>query len=116
MFSRDPTKFAELVEAHMTNEEVDVEWAAETGEKLEQWLGSRLQANTFDYSLECVSDVCFVDFLITQSDYMRSVVPHMADWRNDRVSGMLRTNIFVSAGEDYIRSYVFRDTFDPESL
>lgn len=115
MFRHSPAGLASRIESYMSRQETDTVWAGDATELVLTWFNSE-GTNPQSISVECVSNICYVDLLVSYADYARNYSARAKQWSADEVPGFLPTNFHISAGRDFQRVYLFRDTLDPNEL
>lgn len=116
MFREDPMGLAQKVDAWMASQPRTEEQDQYTRDQVADWLASGLPDTATDFSIECVSDACYIDYATTHAELMRTYGQRTGKWPSEHLPGFLRSYFYVRAGEDYFRAYIFRDTFDPARL
>jgi len=111
-----PEQLGERLDEIMYHSEVDPSWAPTAELQVKEWISKVIGNPSYLVNSECVSQVCFVDtempfieFKVALSAVNRNKIGHVG-------RGFLSHHIIVPVGENYFRTYFFRDTFEPSDL
>ena len=111
-----PKLLGERLDEFMSRSEVDAEWAPDAEARVAEWSAEDFGDPSYLANSKCVSQVCFVDvempildFVISKNAFDRDKIVYVE-------AGFLPGPISVRAGENYIRMYFFRDTFEVSNL
>ncbi len=114
MFHDNVGRFKRQLEAYYLTSDTDDEWSPSAAAALSEWYHSG--DNGDEIISDCATDICVVDLYVSYKVFLRKYRAKARQWGLSEQEGFLPKSFFFPNPDGSIRIYVFRDTFDPESL
>ena len=114
MFHDNVGRFKRQLEAYYLASNTDDEWSPSAAAILSEWFHSG--DNSDQITSDCAADMCVVDLYVSYKVFLRKYREKAKQWGLFEQEGFLRKSFFFPNPDGSIRIYVFRGTFDPESL
>ncbi len=114
LFECDPGSLHHQLQDHFGASNRDDEWSPRAEIRLSDWFTPEGNASKVDVT--CGADICTVDFLMSFHEFAtehRSVVER---WKESGPPGFLPEGLHFPRYNGSTRLFVFRDSFDPDSL